>query len=187
MLRKSFAFGLFGVCLLALGYFAGQVTVPAASAAPPATPAEGYSVHVSAPHVVDGHTMGPYHHYCKVMTSDPQMVCLIYESTEPNAPLVQIEWMIAKKLTRPNISRKVWNKNWHDHLVEINSGRVKVHDLPPAEAAKVAELAKTTDGTIYHFYTEKASSMMPTGKMTVAQAVGHVSLSKKDYDASAKQ
>jgi len=106
---------------------------------------------------------------------------------DPNAPLVQIEWMIAKKLTRPNISLEAWNKNWHDHLIEINSGRVKVHDLPPEEAAKVAELAKTTDGTIYHFYAEKASPMMPTGKMTVAQAVGHVPMSKADYEASAKQ
>jgi hypothetical protein len=95
--------------------------------------------------------------------------------------------MIAKKLTRPNIPLETWNKNWHDHLIEINSGRVKVHDLPPDEAAKVAELAKTTDGTIYHFYAEKVSPMVPTGKMTVAQAVGHVPMSKADYEASAKQ
>ncbi len=29
--------------------------------------------------------------------------------------------------------------------------------------------------------------MMPTGRMTVAQAVGHVPMSKADYEASAKQ
>ncbi len=150
MHRKGIALSVIGLCLVLLGYFAGQVARPLRTLGAPASPAEGYSVHVSAPHVVDGHVMGPYHHYCKVMTPDPQMVCLIYETTDPNAPLVQIEWMIAKKLTRPNISLDTWNKNWHDHLIEINSGRVKVHDLPPEEAAKVAELAKTTDGTIYH-------------------------------------
>lgn len=186
MLRKTLVVGVSGLCLLAVGYFAGQAAQPSVSAAPPASPAQGYNVHVSAPHVVDGHVMGPYHHYCKVMTQDPQMVCLIYESTDPNAPLVQIEWMIAKKLTRPNIPLSLWNKNWHDHLIEINSGRVKVHDLPPEEAAKVAAVAKTTDGTIYHFYMEKASPMMPTGKMTIAQAVGHVRMKKSDYQASAK-
>lgn len=187
MLRKTVAVSLLGLCLLGIGYFAGQAAGPPLTAAPPASPAEGYTVHVTAPHVVDGHVMGPYHHYCKVMSDDPQMVCLIYESTDPGAPLVQVEWMIAKKLTRPNISLEAWNKNWHDHLIEINSGRVKVHDLPPEEAAKVVELAKTTDGTIYHFYMEKASPMMPTGKMTVAQAVSHVPMSKEEYEASAKQ
>ncbi len=187
MLRKALAIAVFGLCMLAIGHFVGPATRHTVSAAPPASPAEGYNVHVSAPHVVDGHVMGPYHHYCKVMTPDPQMVCLIYESTDPNAPLVQIEWMIAKKITRPNVPLNVWNKNWHDHLIEINSGRVKVHDLPPEEAAKVAELAKTTDGTIYHFYMEKASPMMPLGKMTIAHAVGHVAMTKSDYEASAKQ
>lgn len=187
MLRRIFLWSGFSLCLFVVGFFAGQVAQPPLSAAAPASPAAGYTVHVTAPHVVDGHVMGPYHHYCKVMTQDPQMVCLIYESTDPNAPLVQIEWMIAKKLTRPNIPLKVWNKNWHDHLIEINSGRVKVHDLPPEEAAKVAEVAKTTDGTIYHFYAEKASPMMPTGKMTIAQAVGHVPMSKSDYKASANK
>ncbi len=37
----------------------------AASQTAPASPAEGYNVHVLAPHLVDGKTMGPYHHYCK--------------------------------------------------------------------------------------------------------------------------
>ncbi len=29
-----------------------------------ASPAEGYMVHVLAPHLVEGKQMGPYHHYC---------------------------------------------------------------------------------------------------------------------------
>ena len=42
----------------------------ASSAAKMPTPAEGYNVHVLAPHLVDGKQMGPYHHYCKVMAPD---------------------------------------------------------------------------------------------------------------------
>jgi len=34
------------------------------------TPADGYTVHVTAKHLVNGHEMGPFHHYCKVMTGD---------------------------------------------------------------------------------------------------------------------
>ena len=37
-----------------------------------ASPAEGYNVHVLAPHMVDGKQMAPYHHYCKVLAPDPE-------------------------------------------------------------------------------------------------------------------
>jgi hypothetical protein len=49
----------------------------------PARPADGYTIHVTAPHVVNGKVMGPYHHYCKVVSPEPVIECLIYESTEP--------------------------------------------------------------------------------------------------------
>ena len=102
-----------------------------AQQAKPATPADGYNVHVSAPHVVNGKVMGPFHHYCKVISPEPVIACLIYDSTDPNAMLVQVEYIIAKRLTRPGVSLETWNKYWHDHQQEISTGRVQVHDLPP--------------------------------------------------------
>src|SRR5215471_525873 len=96
-----------------------------------ATPAEGYTVHVSAPHVVNGKVMGPFHHYCKVMAPDPVIACLIYDSTDANATLTQVEYIVAKKLTRQAVSLENWNRYWHDHQQEIATGRVQVHDLPP--------------------------------------------------------
>ena len=134
------------------------------SAAKMPTPAEGYNVHVLAPHLVDGKQMGPYHHYCKVMAPDPQ-----------------IEWIYAKKLTRPAVSLKDWNKNWHDHAVEIAGGRVQVLDLPPDKAKEVADTVATTDGMIYHFYFD---GNLPNGKTSIAQAVGHKPLSEAEYKAS---
>ncbi len=147
----------------------------------PASPAEGYNIHVLAPHLVDGRSMGPYHHYCKVLANDPQIVCLIYESTQANAMLMQVEYIMAKKLTRPRVSRENWNRYWHDHTVEIASGRVQVLDLPPDKAKEVADLVSTTDGLIYHVYFRDG---LPTGKMSVAQAVGHKPLSEAAYRAS---
>jgi hypothetical protein len=67
----------------------------------------GYTVHVLAPHLVDGKVMGPYHHYCKVIAPDPQIVCLIYESTQPNAMLSQVEYIMAKKTDSRRIERDV--------------------------------------------------------------------------------
>lgn len=157
--------------------------VSTASAQAPAgtSPADGYNVHVLAPHVVDGKVSGPYHHYCKVLSGDPRIVCLIYESTDPNAMLMQVEYIMAKKLTRPAVSRSDWNKYWHDHTVEIASGRVQVLDLPPDKAKAVADLVSTTDGLIYHIYMKDG---LPTGRSSVAQAVGHKKLSPAAYRAS---
>jgi hypothetical protein len=60
-----------------------------------ATPADGHDIHGLAPHVVESVVMGPYQHYCKAVTDDV-LECLIYESTDPKALLVQVEYFIAK-------------------------------------------------------------------------------------------
>jgi len=116
------------------------------------------------------------------MAPDPQIVCLIYESTEPNAVLTQVEWIYAKKMTRAAMPLKQWNKNWHDHAVEIAGGRVQVLDLPPDKAKEVADTVATTDGMIYHFYFD---GKLPNGKTSIAQAVGHKPLTEAEYKASA--
>src|SRR5947209_4284020 len=153
-------------------------------AATKASPAEGYTVHVLAPHLVEGKQMGPYHHYCKVLASDPVIQCLIYESTEPSARLSQVEFIVAKKLTRNQVSLKNWNKNWHDHTIEIASGRVQVLDLPPDKAKEVADLVSTTDGLIVHFYYD---GNLPNGRTSVAQAVGHRPMSESEFKSSASK
>jgi hypothetical protein len=179
---------VFGCCLLvtlaADPLHNANALPPQESASAPkmASPAEGYNIHVLAPHLVDGKQMGPYHHYCKVMAPDPQIVCLIYESTDPGAMLSQVEWIYAKKMTRAAVPLKQWNKNWHDHTVEIAGGRVQVLDLPPDKAKEVADTVATTDGMIYHFYFD---GKLPNGKTGIAQAVGHKPLNAAEYKASA--
>lgn len=154
-------------------------------AAPKApTPADGYTIHVTAPHMVNGKEMGPFHHYCKVVSPEPQIVCLIFDSTDPNAMLTQVEYIMAKSLTRSSISRAEWNKLWHDHAIEIGGGRVKVLDLPEDKAKEVADIVAKTDGIIYSFdFTGK----LPNGNVTHAQAVGHKPLSEADYNKSKTQ
>src|SRR5205807_3653921 len=135
MKRKLFVMGLAVSCALGLAAHSARVVkAENQPAAVKTSPAEGYTVHVLAPHMVDGHAMGPYHHYCKVLAPDPVIQCLIYESTDANARLSQVEFIVAKKLTRTQVSLQDWNANWHDHTVEIASGRVQVLDLPPDKA-----------------------------------------------------
>src|SRR3970040_1569598 len=75
------------------------------------TPADGHTIHVLAPHVIEGKVMGPFHHYCKVISPEPVIECMIYLSTDSMAPLVEIEYIVAKTLTRTDlISLADWNK-----------------------------------------------------------------------------
>lgn len=147
----------------------------------PASPAAGFTIHVTAPHVVDGEEHGPYHHYCKPISPEPIIQCLIFDSTDPNAPMTQVEYMVAKSITRSTIELDDWNDDWHDHAIEIAGGRVQVHDMPEADAAQVAALAATTDGVIFHLWP--IGSSIPTGDVSIAQAVGHEDMSEEEFKA----
>ena len=173
---------MFCIATILSFYYVPALTTAHAQTPPKATPADGYTVHVTAPHVVHGKVMGLFHHFCKVMSNDPKIVCLIYDSDEPNTMLSQVEWIWAKKLTRPGVALTDWNKNWHDHQQEISTGRVQVLDLPPDKQREVADLVATTDGLIYDFGMKNG---IPDGTMSIAQSVGHKPMSAQDYKKSA--
>ncbi len=135
------------------------------------TPADGHDIHVVAPHVEEGKVMGPYHHYCKGV-SDEVLECLIYESTDPKALMVQVEYFIAKSVSRPNVPLSTWNKYYHDHAVEIASGHVQVLDRPEAEAKKIAEVAAQTDGIIFHLWWPHGAKA-PNGEVKHPQSISH--------------
>jgi uncharacterized protein DUF1264 len=173
MSRSSKISGFLCVLVLAAAPVVGQE-------AKPATPADGHTIHVTAPHVVSGKVKGPYHHYCKVLAPDPVIECLVYESNEPGARLQQVEYIVAKSITRTGaVSLADWNKNWHDHAQEIATGRVQVLDMPPDKAKEVADLVSTTDGIIFHIWGP--DDKVPTGKVIIGQSVGHVNLNAADF------
>lgn len=145
-------------------------STPPAIGGEPKSPVDGYDIHVQAPHMMhDGTPGGPFHHYCKGV-SDQILQCLLFESTDPKAKLVGIEYFVAKDLTRklPPIQ---WHRYFHDHRVEIATGRVKVLDMPEEQAAKVAEAAMETDGVIYHLWQH--GQEFPDGTVTFPQSLGH--------------
>ena len=176
MFRIVSAFGV--VIGVGMPGFGQQATTP--------SPADGHTIHVTAPHVVGGKVMGPYHHYCKVLSPEPVIECLCYESSDPGARLEQVEYIIAKSITRTGaVSLADWNKSWHDHKQEIATGRVQVHDLPPDKAKEVADLVATTDGIIFHLWSH--DDKVPSGRVIVAQSVGHVNLKEAAFREGAPQ
>ena len=156
-----------------------------AQAAHTPTPAEGYSIHVIAPHLHQGREIGPVHHFCKPISPEPVIVCLLYDSMDQSAPLHGVEYIVAKSVTRAKVPLGIWNANFHDHQVEIASGRVKVLDMPAADAQKVAELVMTTDGIIYHLWP--MGDALPMGTVQIDQAVGHRPLTAAEFAASMKK
>jgi len=140
------------------------------------TPAQGYNIHVLAPHRhEDGTVGGPYHHYCKSIK--PEILqCMIFLSTDPNAELVEIEYFIEKKLARTNVTLDQWNKHFHDHTEEVASGQVQVLDVTPEKAKEIAEAASKTDGIIFHLWPVGAK--IPNGEVMFPTAVSHKPVDK---------
>ena len=179
-LRGTIVLAALVAYMFALGGGVAQGTKQSPGSTQPATPADGHTIHVTAPHIVAGKVMGPYHHYCKVLSPEPVIECLCYSSNDPDARLEQVEYIIAKSITRTGaVSLVDWNKNWHDHKQEIATGRVQVHDLPPDKAKEVADLVSTTDGIIFHVWSH--DDKVPSGNVIVAQSVGHVNLTQAEF------
>lgn len=161
--------GVVGGAILSGAMLIGSMPVSAISAES-SSPATGYDIHVQAPHMMpDGTPGGPYHHYCKGI-SDQILQCLLFESTDPKAALVGIEYFVSKDLSRklPPIQ---WHRYFHDHKVEIETGRVQVLDLPADQAKAVAEAASKTDGVIYHLWQKGLE--FPDGSVSYPQSLGH--------------
>ncbi|MBI4401485.1 MAG: DUF1264 domain-containing protein [Nitrospirae bacterium] len=172
------ALSLFITLVMTAGTSLTQEAPPAATKeAPPAaakaTPADGHTIHVTAPHLIDGKVRGPFHHYCKVASPEPFIECLLYETDDANAKIVGIEYIVAKTLTRNTevLPKKQWKKVWHDHAEEIATGNVKVLDLPPDKAKEVADTVAKTDGIVFSLWPEGAK--IPTGKVSMGMMVGH--------------
>ena len=154
--------GAFGICLAVSSSAWAEEKKPG--------PADGFNIHVIAPHKFeDGTVHGPYHHYCKGISPEV-LQCLLFTSTDPNALLTDIEYFIAKPIAR-EVPLNVWNRFYHDHEVEIATGRVQVLDMPEDKAKEVAAAAAKTDGIIFHLWPEGKSA--PTGEVGHPQSVGH--------------
>jgi len=144
---------------------------PALAGDAPPSPLDGYTIHVTAPHMMDGEVIGPFHHYCKPITDDI-IQCILFESTEPNARMTEVEYMVSKKLARGVIPKWSHMQNWHDHKQEIDTGRVAV--IYPTEEKAVQGLVNhvsDTDGIIFHLWPKDAP--IPDGSVMIAQSVGH--------------
>lgn len=109
MIRALSIASVLSFAVFSMGTALAQDNVPA-PAAPAAekkpSPADGFNIHVIAPHKFeDGTVHGPYHHYCKGISPEV-LQCLLFESTDPNARLTDIEYFVSKKVSRTAVPLK---------------------------------------------------------------------------------
>ncbi|KAI1807870.1 DUF1264-domain-containing protein [Daldinia bambusicola] len=109
-------------------------------------------------------------HYCAHLTEDVRQ-CILYDSPEPNARLIGIEYMITPKLyeTLPAEERKLW----HSHVYEVKSGMLTMpgpHTMPGArqawEAAETQEMKHVVGlyGKVYHLWQTDRGDALPLGE-----------------------
>ncbi|CAG8604819.1 12090_t:CDS:2, partial [Dentiscutata heterogama] len=107
------------------------------------------------------------HHYCSHLNDDFRQ-CIIYDSNEPNAKLIGVEYIISAKLFQTLTEDE--KKFWHSHIYEVKSGMLvcPFGSLVPTAVAdktegKVMEDLINTYGKTWHFWQVDRGDPLPFG------------------------
>ena len=95
--------------------------------------------------------------------------CLVYDSTERNARLIGVEYMISARLykTLPEEERRLW----HSHVYEVKSGML-IMPTPTVVSSAAWDLAEQKEmedivglyGKTYHFWEVDKGDKLPLGQ-----------------------
>jgi len=100
------------------------------------------------------------HHYCSCLNDDFRQ-CLIYDSDQPDAKLIGVEYMISEKLfdELPEDEKRLW----HSHVYEVKSGTAVAPRVPSmAEKAIMKDIIKTYGKTWHLWQVDK--HVLPLGE-----------------------
>ncbi|NIP99084.1 MAG: DUF1264 domain-containing protein, partial [Nitrospinaceae bacterium] len=138
---------------------------------PTVGPLAGFTLHFTAPHVMNNEVTPSYHHYCQAAGNDI-LQCLVFDSDEPGARLVEIEYLVPKRLTKQFVPEWRYWRHWHDNGEEVATGRlVVVKPTSTGEKKTVEKTLSGTDSLIFHLWPEGAP--FPDGSVRHPQSVGH--------------
>ncbi|EMD65099.1 hypothetical protein GGP41_003742 [Bipolaris sorokiniana] len=106
-------------------------------------------------------------HYCAHLNDEVRQ-CILYDSPEPGARIIGIEYMISPKLyaTLPTSEQTLW----HSHVFEVKSGMLimpRPSGIPEAawELAENREMEEVVQlyGKIYHLWQTDRGDKLPLG------------------------
>ncbi|KDQ60748.1 hypothetical protein JAAARDRAFT_31721 [Jaapia argillacea MUCL 33604] len=114
------------------------------------------------------------HHYCTHLSEDLHQ-CVIYDSDEPNARLIGIEYILTEKIfkTLPDDEKKYW----HSHKFEVESGvlQLQLKAAVPGFASDAAEQPamlelQQTYGKTIHTWAIDVTPDLPLGPPNLMMA-----------------
>lgn len=112
------------------------------------------------------------HHYCSHVSAEKHQ-CVLYESAEPGARLIGVEYLISRRLFEQLPAEE--QQYWHTHKFEVFSGMLVTPELPElAERQVVAQIANMF-GKIYQLWDlDNALPIGPPRLMTSVTADKYV-------------
>jgi len=116
-------------------------------------------VHLCAFHFVNGdiNRQVEAHHYCSHLSADVHQ-CVIYDSDQPHARLIGVEYIISERLFKqlPEEEQKLW----HSHAYEVKSGSLISPHLPAvAENILMKELVQSYGKTIHTWQVDRGDPL----------------------------
>lgn len=149
--------------------FTNKALTTGAAATQNFAPLKNICAHLNAFHAYADDTSRSVetNHYC-AHVNDEVRQCLLYDSAEPNARLVGIEYMITRRLYEglPTEERKLW----HSHVYEVKSGMLVMPNqtVPAAmwEKAENAEMEQVVElyGKVFHLWQTDIGHKLPLGE-----------------------
>ncbi|KAL6894741.1 DUF1264 domain-containing protein [Trichoderma evansii] len=169
-----------------------KILASAASLTQDFKPVKNICAHLNAFHAYadDPKRAVEANHYCSHIDGEVRQ-CLIYDSPEPDARIIGIEYMITPRLyeSLPLDERRLW----HSHVYEVKSGMlIMPNRVVPQAAWELAEKREmeqliTLYGKTYHFWQIDRGDKLPLGEpklMTSYVADGQLDFAKvEDRDA----
>ena len=106
-------------------------------------------------------------HYC-MSRSEEMHQCLLYDSTEKNAKLLGVEYIISDRMFRelPDAEKKYW----HPHTYEVLAGGLIAPSMQPADELAFMKALLTTWGKTWHTWPDP-STPVPLGEPLLMWAV----------------
>jgi hypothetical protein len=140
-------------------WFAAAMSEPAQAQ----TPSEGFALHIDAKLHFPGQGEMIAHHYCKAVAGG-LTECLLFDSDETDARAVGVEVVVGPDIYNGFDAGE--QAMWHYHKEEIPIVEATLPDLPPEEAARVAQSLEETYGKIYLLW-DPSGVNMPVGEPSV--------------------
>jgi len=132
------------------------------------------------PYAHDPSRVVPAYHYCTHNNSSDLHQCLIFDSNEPEARLIGVEYIIPEKLfvTLDEDEKRYW----HSHKTEIESGLLAMIAKVgiPSGVDDALELPAmmslhTTYGKTFHFWQIDRGDKLPLGPPTLMKSFNDIS------------